>query len=388
MTTARAPYDLYAKVNELPAERVAEMLGLTRARERHKFNCPVHGGRDSLHAYSRGFRCYGACDKSFSAVDLAAAVWGMSPADACKALADQAGVWVSDTPSRLYKPPRGRRDTSSAPRPLPAPSRPERVAPGAAGMAELRADGMVPAAAPALYAVAFGALQLTDAGTAYLETRGFEGGPAADYGFRSLDGRKDWQALTDALAGEFLAEEIAHAGLATLPWGGRVPALVIPYWHHGALIALRFRNLTPNADGNERYRTLGGTNPAMPFNADDLTDPSAGELHVCEGELDAYTLYAMGHRVIGIPGTGGWRVEWTPYLRTLQRVVLWFDGDEGGRKATAKFADLMQASFGSTWLREHVRSAALPPETDVNAFHADPGLRADLHGYLAARPWR
>lgn len=83
----------WTDVRSLPADSVATHLGLTPARERHKWNCPVHGGSDSLHAYADGgFHCYGACQRQYSNVDLAAQLWGVTAAEACERLAVHFGL--------------------------------------------------------------------------------------------------------------------------------------------------------------------------------------------------------------------------------------------------------------------------------------------------------
>ena len=85
------PWDL---VRELRAPAVAEFLGLIPARQRHKYECPVHGGSDSLHAYpepGRGFYCFG-CGQAFSTIDMAAAVWNVNAAQACERLARTFGI--------------------------------------------------------------------------------------------------------------------------------------------------------------------------------------------------------------------------------------------------------------------------------------------------------
>ncbi len=96
-TAARLPLETWERVKAADAERVAELLGLERARERLKWACPKHGGSDSLHSYAAdkggGFYCF-ACQEHFSTVDLAAIAWNVAPGEACERLAQALGVYV------------------------------------------------------------------------------------------------------------------------------------------------------------------------------------------------------------------------------------------------------------------------------------------------------
>jgi hypothetical protein len=84
-------------VNARPSGDVAGLLGLAKARERHKYACPACDSSDALHAYPStggrggGFTCW-SCNRSFSNVDAAAVRWGMEPGDACRELAGRLGI--------------------------------------------------------------------------------------------------------------------------------------------------------------------------------------------------------------------------------------------------------------------------------------------------------
>lgn len=85
----------YGEVNgALSGADVAGEVGLSPARERHKYACPACPSSNALHAYPRpkgGAYCF-SCGASFSAVDLAAAALGLSPAEACRRLAERFGI--------------------------------------------------------------------------------------------------------------------------------------------------------------------------------------------------------------------------------------------------------------------------------------------------------
>ncbi len=382
----------WTDVNEAEAARVAELLGLESAREHHKYACPIHGGSDSLHAYEgagAGFFCFGACDRHFSNVDLAAETWCVEPSEACEQLAGLLGILL---------PKDGPRRTRQKPRRQPWRSRPARTTRRAAKarqdgaqaavpeddlLQELRELGLVPSGASTMYGGLLAELELTDRGADYLRGRGFDPGAAEAYGFRSLDGPEGWRELRDRLRESYLREELERAGLHHWPAGiDRSPALVIPYRSQGEAIALRFRRLDA---GEPKIVNLAGMPaPALPFNADALDGLEGEELHVCEGELNALSLRECGLRAIGLPGAGSWRTEWTPRVVRAGRVVAWYDSDPAGERGETKLADALQVALGSRWLEDRGQAMELGPGRDANDLHREGQLRelAEL------APWR
>jgi hypothetical protein len=126
-TAIRLPRETWERVKAADAERVAELLGLERARERHKWECPKHGGSDSLHSYAAdkggGFYCF-ACGEHFSTVDLAAIAWNVAAGEACERLAQALGIPTADNrPSRMPQAARSAPPTIRRPRLERAPKR-------------------------------------------------------------------------------------------------------------------------------------------------------------------------------------------------------------------------------------------------------------------------
>lgn len=382
-------------VNEVEAARVADLLGLethkgTR-KEARKYVCPLHGGL-SLHAYygpGGGFYCWGACGRAYSNVDLAAEVWHVEPSEACERLAGLLGLRLPERgPRRTRQKPRRQ---PRRPRPAPTPRRAAKARQNDAQasvsepglLQELRELGYVPSGASEVYGSLLAELELTDRGAEYLQGRGFDPDAAEEYGFRSLDGPDGWRRLRETLAESYLPEELERAGLHR--WPARIdrsPALVIPYVHQGEAIALRFRRLEA---GEPKLVNLAGVPaPALPFNAAALDGLEGEELHVAEGELNAYSLAECGLRAIGLPGAGSWRSEWTPRVVRADRVVAWYDSDEAGERGETKLADALQVALGSRWLEERGRAVELGPGQDANDLHREGRLRE-----LAERaPWR
>lgn len=415
--TARPPRALYDAVNALSAERVAEVLGLTKARERGKYACPACPSSDALHAYrgdGRGFYCF-ACGTAMSAVDAGIAVWGLDHAGACQRLADAFGLAVIGSAPLPYRPPPASRVPTSAAESSVKPSVPWTHP----ALDALRVTGVVPQLPPAVYGAILDAVTLTADGAAYLRGRGIDPDAASDYGFRSIDGAREWAALGDALAGDFHAGELEAASLyretensgensdATAkvdgssrpesrkvgesagsvwapPWGGYRPALLMPYRVAGQVVAIQCRDLTVGGDKKLRYRALipyGAHRP--PFNADAIADCTGDVLHVVEGELNAFTLMQAGARAVGLKAAV-WPPEWTARVRDVRRLVVWFDLDKGSERKAATLGGLLQASHGAAWVAQRTRRVPLPLGPDGRNLDAnDLHLRGVLRDYTA-----
>jgi hypothetical protein len=246
----------------------------------------------------------------------------------------------------------------------------------------------MPAEPREVYAGILTVLQLEGSGAEYLESRGLQAEAARLYGFRAIPAG-EWRELETILLASYLPCELALAGLwsdkagrVSLPWGGRAPALVIPYRHKSETIGLRFRNLTPDCPKEKRYWTLAGMTLPLPFNADALEpEGDSGELHIVEGELNAYTLREHGLRAIGLPGAGSWRSEWAGMIAGAigeGRLVTWYDSDTAGQKGERKLAETLAKTLGRPWLKKHGKRMTLPPGRDSNDLHRDGKLDAEV----------
>ena len=404
-TAGMAPTrQLYETVNAADTGQVAELLGLTPARERHKYGCPECGSRDNLHAYTTGgrhgggFYCWGGgCGPKgaghFSNVDLAAYVWGVEPRDACVRLADALGILVPDRTPRwtgvhkaaTHAPRRPLASTAETPA-TEAGSEPTQFA---AELEALRADGYVPAERSAIHRVVLDCLTVEERGAAYLRGRGLDPEAAATYGFRSLAGPYAWRELGELLGDSYLPVELAGTGFwrpgedggalrYAPPWGGRAPALLIPYLHHGTVLGLRFRNLQDGMPSGNRYRMLGAS-PALPFHADALDGLGTDdELHVLEGELDCWTAVTVrSWRAVGLPGTSAPRAMLDALVsaaRPVRKLVVWYDADEAGARAFDRLRDRVQATHGGTWVQKRMVCAQPRHGKDLNELHQQGAL--------------
>lgn len=146
----------------------------------------------------------------------------------------------------------------------------------------------------------------------------------------------------EALGGE-AREYLERRGLAEVGHGhrlGEVPQDTSPAWQpYRGRLSIPFYN----ANGEcvlIRFRDLSGSSPAkylqmadsrnVPYNIPALLS-GARTINVCEGELDALTLTAMGLAAIGITGANGWKPHYRKLLDPFERVVVWGDNDDAGR---------------------------------------------------------
>jgi hypothetical protein len=368
------------EVNSADSHRVAEMIGLPRRRtggERRKWGCPQCGSSDSLHAYPGvrgGFGCWGECGadqpkgcRGYSVIDVARAHWSTSLPDACRRLADLLAIEYHDEP---WLSPARRRKPDPPPLPREIVSDQER------NLSVVQAaGGRLP---PAVYGDLLSRLRLTARGRAYLtEVRRLNARSAEQYGFRSVDGQRSWTQIGAYLGAAYNEDELRAAGFPvdeergciTLPFAGRVPALVIPYRYAGEVIGLRFRNILPDRPEykSNRYRSLTAARPPWPYNADAFGE---GVIYVIEGDLNAETVRQYGETVLGSYGAGMWQRHWTRSLGRAGRIIPWFDSTDrlcAGDRGVQTLRRYLVEEFGTEWVAE--RWARLITAADANELH-------------------
>ena len=211
--------------------------------------------------------------------------------------------------------------------------------------------------------------------------------------FRGLDAdrlkAKDWRSLTPRDYANLESLPLEYGFTWNTPGKPRWPpgigrhgeALIIPCRGvDGKIAGARFRTSkswrrrqTESGRKGPRVVGLPGCR-AVVYGADSLR-PGCCLVHVCEGETDAESLIEVGAAapVVGLPGATAWR-PFAPLLArhraTIRKVVIWFDGDEAGRKAAERLAGRLDAA---------VWTARLPAGADVNDW-----LRDDREGLAIA----
>lgn len=120
---------------------------------------------------------------------------------------------------------------------------------------------------------------------------------------------------------------------ATFPglpdWGGRIAILDLA--RDGSVLSVRSRQCTD--DGSPKYMTVPGE-AAYPWGLAFANDAplSGGILNICEGEIDAMTMRALGKTAIGLPGATATTPAVWQYLAQYPRVRVYGDGDPAGRE--------------------------------------------------------
>ena len=203
--------------------------------------------------------------------------------------------------------------------------------------------------------------------------------------FRGLDPdrlrAKGWRSLTpgDNTRLKYLLLEYGFRWRESGPprWppgtGGPYEALFIPCrGPDGKIAGARFRTSRTWQDwrtenGRKGPKVVGLPScPAVVYGADSFW-PGCRVVHVCEGETDSESLIEAGAAapVVGLPGATVWR-PLVPLLTrhrvSIQRVVIWFDGDEAGQAAAARLAKRLDTA---------VWTAQLPAGKDVNDWLRD-----------------
>lgn len=121
-------------------------------------------------------------------------------------------------------------------------------------------------------------------------------------------------------------------------------SIVFPYiGADGRLVQQKFLALDRTADGKKRIRVEANCEPGL-FGWQAI-DPSAREVTICEGEIDAMSLWMMGHPALSVPfgGGGGAKQDWIEYewqrLMRFETVYLAMDADPEGQKAALEIAN-------------------------------------------------
>lgn len=335
--------------NAVTAPRLAADLGLRRAKERGKHACVKCSSSDGLHVYADGAKCY-SCGWRGTVIDLAALVWQVEPADACRRLADsyniQADPWT--------------------PAPVPRPVQ-ERQGP-ADDILRRRAE---------VYGDLVARGSLGPAGRRYLEGRGLSPELADAHGIRSMETPEAWTTLWGTLEDTHGADAMTAAGLHRdgapwFPWWGQVSALLLPYLdRNGTQVeAIRWRRITP---GGRRYMAPLGAGARIPWRCEAVDGPDPLHLVVSEGEMDALALVQAGYNALALGGAtpSGDVLDWlVGAVGHVSSLVLWTDDDTAGDGAAGRLVQLLHQKYGAAWVHHRVtrwRAASDPADTLAGA---------------------
>lgn len=111
---------------------------------------------------------------------------------------------------------------------------------------------------------------------------------------------------------------------------------VFPYLRDGELINAKYRNVGDKKD----MRQEGGAEPCL-FGWH-LIDPSARQVAICEGEIDAMSLHQMGIAALSVNAGAGnhqWIDSDFERLEQFSDIYLCYDADEAGQKGAKEAAN-------------------------------------------------
>lgn len=142
-----------------------------------------------------------------------------------------------------------------------------------------------------------------------------------------------------------------HSAVEKFRLGYDGERITIPYFDwYGRVTDVTRRSLN---GGEPKYLRTAN----VPFM---VRQANADRLILCEGEIDTITAHMAGFKAMGVPGAKAWEAYWAYLLRDCS-VIIAFDGDDEGRRATARvYQDLKS-------LGVEVKAAQLPDGEDVNS---------------------
>jgi len=108
--------------------------------------------------------------------------------------------------------------------------------------------------------------------------------------------------------------------------------IIFPFMRNGELIAVKYLDLK-RPDGNKKPWFDKDPEPCL-FGWHTISD-NAREIYICEGEIDAMSLYQYGHPAVSVPnGASGLTWIETEYhnLERFTDIYICFDNDDAGRK--------------------------------------------------------
>lgn len=129
-------------------------------------------------------------------------------------------------------------------------------------------------------------------------------------------------------------ETITHFKIGYANEGGK-EWITIPYFEGGVLINIKYRTLPPLPKEFKRFKDA----KSALFNRDCIKDNDE-IIITAEGEFDAISCRQNGYTnaVSGSNGCSSFDPEWIDALKDMNKIYLWYDNDEAGKKASDELA--------------------------------------------------
>ncbi len=116
--------------------------------------------------------------------------------------------------------------------------------------------------------------------------------------------------------------------------------IVFPYWRDDDLVRVKYISIDRKTDGGKNIRCESNCEPCL-FGWH-LIPSDSRSIRLCEGEIDAMTLYQYGFPTLSVPfgGGSGDKQNWIEYefdrLAGFDEIFLCFDPDKSGYEAIAE----------------------------------------------------
>jgi len=148
--------------------------------------------------------------------------------------------------------------------------------------------------------------------------------------------------------------------------------LTIPHFSDGYLKNIKSRSIPPR---EKTFRRVPGC-PSILFNQDVLKEKPP-MVYLCEGELDAVSLWDQGEKnVVAVTtGAGSFQPEWIDQLKGVAKIILCYDPDEAGQKGAREAARRLGY--------DRCFNVVLPDGQDVNEYFRTGHDIADFYRVVA-----
>lgn len=147
--------------------------------------------------------------------------------------------------------------------------------------------------------------------------------------------------------------------------------LVIPHFEKGKLVNIKSRSLPP---AKKTFRRVKDCRSVL-FNSDCLEVNNM--VFLCEGEIDALTLWDRGEKnvIATTTGAGSFEPAWIDQLKDVKKIIVLYDPDEAGQKGAHEL--LRRLGYDRCF------NVVLPEGQDVNEYFTSGHTISDFIGYVS-----
>ena len=147
--------------------------------------------------------------------------------------------------------------------------------------------------------------------------------------------------------------------------------LTIPHYEKGKLINIKSRSLPP---AEKTFRRVKDCRSIL-FNGDCLAANKT--VYLCEGEIDALTLWDKGEKNVIATTTGASSFDpaWVDQLKDVQKIIIVYDPDEPGQKGAREVARRLGY--------DRCFNVALPDGQDLNEYFTAGNTITDFIAYVS-----